>query len=195
MDLSRSTQDGLQLYSDTSFSDADYKTFLQATFASLVHRKADGKEVKDEKTPEALQNSLAGKQAYAATATFVLEAAKTDAAASEIAGVLEDAKVAEPRIKFFVALFEQFKPSLRSTLAATSLSFPSVVGFKWRMDQYLKSAALEAIRQPVYFLQLKTQQPDGSTKEVEFAADFNELQDLLFKLKDAQNQVVKKVLV
>ena len=61
------------------------------------------------------------------------------------------------------------------------------------MDYYLKSDALEQIRQPIYFIQLKTQQPDGSIKDVEFSADFNELQDFLFKLNDAKNQIIKKV--
>lgn len=227
MDLARTTQEGLALYADATFSEADFKPFLQATFASLVGKKAsDGKEAKDEKTPELLQSMRIGvcMSVTLSCNRFAVGQAGVRSHSSLRIGsgqnrrcrqrnlvrccvcccvyaeqcysaVLEDSKLPEARIKFFVALFEQYKPSLRSMLAATSFSFPSIVAFKWRMDYYLKSGALEQIRQPVYFIQLKTQQADGSTKDVEFSADFNELQDFLFKLKDAQNQVIKKVLV
>jgi len=48
---------------------------------------------------------------------------------------------------------------------------------------------LEQIKEPLYFITLKTQQPDGRIEDVQFTCNFQELQDLLAKLKDGAKQV------
>lgn len=68
-----------------------------------------------------------------------------------------------------------------------------MVDISWRLDFFVKSDSLDAIRTPLYFITLKTQQPDGSLKDVKFTCNLQELQDLLFKLKDAEKQVSSRV--
>lgn len=53
----------------------------------------------------------------------------------------------------------------------------------------LLSVLIVQVRTPVYFITLHSQERDGSNKDIQFSCSFEELQDLLAKLKDAQKQV------
>lgn len=78
---------------------------------------------------------------------------------------------------------------------------PSVVDVSWRVDDYLRSDAIDAVRVPSYLISLTTLQPVGgsnsggeaATTQVPFACNFQQLQDLLAKLKDAQKQIQQRV--
>ena len=103
--------------------------------------------------------------------------------------MLEEHSVTEARSIVIVKHFDKFKSDIRKQLEKTSINFASIVDISWRLDYYVKSDLLEQVRQPVYFLTLKTQQPDGRLGEVQFTANFQELQDILGKVKDAIKQV------
>jgi hypothetical protein len=96
-----------------------------------------------------------------------------------------------------------------AALAAPSLSslsstrFPSVVGVSWRVDDFLRSDVVDSVRQPSFLLELHAQAPltadeqaQGKTDGVHnipFACNFQQMQDLLAKLKDAQKQIQQRV--
>ena len=47
---------------------------------------------------------------------------------------------------------------------------------------------VEQVRKPIYFVTLKTRRGDGTLKDVSFSCTLQEIQDLLFRLKDACKQ-------
>lgn len=125
--------------------------------------------------------------------------------------VLEDASWPTSSITHFTTLFSQHKDALRhgssasstplpSLVALASTAAPAVVDVHWRLDDYLKSDAADQVRLPTYLVSLTTAPPatalgsqPPSTVEVPFACNFQQLQDLLAKLKDAQKQIQQRV--
>jgi len=95
-------------------------------------------------------------------------------------------------------------PSLSSL---SSTAFPSVIGVSWRVDDYIKSDTLDALRQPSFLLELQAQGPastsrlggaaeqaaDSGVQRIPFTCNFQQMQDLLAKLKDAQKQIQQRV--
>lgn len=153
--------------------------------------------------------NAAYKEAFASCLTLLFESARHDAGVSEITAVLEDASWPSDSIAQFTQLYTQHKDALRhgARVAATPLpalgslsstSFPSIIDVSWRVDDYLRSDALDQVRLPNYLVTLtttNTAQPNQTTQtnQVPFACNFQQLQDLLAKLKDAQKQIQQRV--
>lgn len=168
--------------------------------------------------------SVAAKSAFAGLLTLIFEAARSDASAADITHVLEDASWPSAGVAQMSTLFTAHKDALRlgsasatasssssapavagaavpSLSSLSSTSFPSVVGVSWRLDDYLRSDAIEGVRLPSYMISLQTQQQqqsnggpiEGATEQTPFACNFQQLQDLLAKLKDAQKQIQQRV--
>jgi N-acetyl-beta-hexosaminidase len=129
------------------------------------------------------------KELFAALVTAVLEAAKHNAAPKDFVNVLEESKVPAERVKLLARAYEERHEAVRAVLSQINFGFAQVVGVTWRLDQLVSSDALGAIKKPVYFVTLKTQQPDGSLRDVEFTCSLQGLQDLVAKLRDACKQV------
>jgi len=125
----------------------------------------------------------------AAAVTCLLEAAKHDLAAEQLAPILEENKLPDDKAKPFLSAYAQMKQEIRGILGRTSFSFPQIIGIDWRLDLFVKSDMLDQVKTPLYFLTLKTRQNDGSIKDVQFTCNLQELQDLLAKLKDSAKQV------
>ena len=92
--------------------------------------------------------------------------------------------------------------SVPALCSLSSTAVPSVVDISWRVDDYLRSDAIDAVRVPSYLISLTTLQPlsgsgggaaEATTAQVPFACNFQQLQDLLAKLKDAQKQIQQRV--
>jgi len=84
----------------------------------------------------------------------------------------------------------------------SSTAFPSVVGVSWRVDDFLRSDVLDGVRQPAFLLELQAQTPLTAEERAQgkegvhtipFACNFQQMQDLLAKLKDAQKQIQQRV--
>jgi len=184
MQLSRESLQNLSCYSDSNiFNEASYKASVELAF----------EVAKGGSSSASAPTSVQVKQAYTAAVSLILEAAKHDAAPSEITATLEEAKFSDARSKTFVSLYEKNKSAIRNNLLKSSFSFLSVIGVEWRMDYYMRSDLLEQVQTPVYFISLRTQKNDGSEGTVEFTCNLQELQDLLAKLKDATKQVKNKL--
>lgn len=78
---------------------------------------------------------------------------------------------------------------MRDILALSSISFPSVVDIKWRLDYFVQSNLLEHNRSLLYLVSLTTRETDGSLRSIDFNATLEDLQDLLANCKDALNAV------
>ncbi len=103
-------------------------------------------------------------------------------------GTLGERNVSASRTEALAELYGQHKVALRSLLSYTSFNHPHVVDVDWRIDYHIKSANLERIDQLVYHVTLKTEVGNGETKDVTFSCSLEELQDLVYRLKDATRQ-------
>lgn len=102
--------------------------------------------------------------------------------------VLEEGKLSADQSRVLCAAFEQQRPRLRRALALHGVTFAQLVDVQWRLDLDVRSSAVERSKAPVYFVALKTREPNGTLGERAFACSFQELQDLLAKLRDAARQ-------
>eukprot|EP01106_Pelomyxa_sp_JSP_P015863 TRINITY_DN563_c0_g1_i1.p1 TRINITY_DN563_c0_g1~~TRINITY_DN563_c0_g1_i1.p1 ORF type:complete len:111 (-),score=26.93 TRINITY_DN563_c0_g1_i1:139-471(-) len=85
--------------------------------------------------------------------------------------------------------YERRAAQLRRNLSRTTFHFPQVVALDWRLDYYIKSSSIERAPAPVFFVRLTTLETGGKQGLVEFTCTWEELQDLLNKLKDAAKQL------
>ena len=184
MELSSEVQESLALTVD--LSDAAFQALIEGALTTLVEHK----EVDLQALP-ALQsaNAAQAKECFAGICTVLLEAAKHDVPTKQLASSLEEGRLATSRAQYLAGRLDASRSALRTRLGALNIAFPTVVGLDWRLDYYVKSNALEKIDVPVYFVNLKVQQPDGSLGNVPFSASLQELQDLHAKLQDAAKQV------
>jgi hypothetical protein len=135
----------------------------------------------------------------------------TDDAFLSRSAVLEEASWPSDAITQFTSLYTQHKDALRhgasasstplpSLGALSSTAAPSIVDVSWRVDDYLRSDAIDQVRLPTYLVSLTTTIPASTnasqapaTTAVPFSCNFQQLQDLLAKLKDAQKQIQQRV--
>jgi hypothetical protein len=73
------------------------------------------------------------------------------------------------------------------------------------VDDFLRSDVVDSVRQPSFLLELHAQAPltpeeqaqggktDQGVHNIPFACNFQQMQDLLAKLKDAQKQIQQRV--
>ena len=84
--------------------------------------------------------------------------------------------------------YAQNKTALRVLLSNTTFNFAQVVDVKWRLDYYVRSSGMERIDKPLYYIVLKTIE-NGKSKDIEFTCSLENMQELVYKLRDAVKQV------
>lgn len=129
------------------------------------------------------------KQLTAALCAVFLEAAKADATAETLTGILEEYGVLAPKINQVLGLFEQGRDQLRWTLRRTGIAKTTVVGCDWRLDYHVRSSATGMERAPVYFVALKTKKSNGELEDIKFTCSLEQMQDLLSVVRDATKQI------
>lgn len=76
-------------------------------------------------------------------------------------------------------------------LVTTGFDFANVVDVTWRLDYVLRSSTAGSVHEPLYFVQLKLQNPAGRIESLEFACSVEELRDLVYRLQESVNEVEK----
>ena len=64
-----------------------------------------------------------------------------------------------------------------------------MVDLEWRLDYQVQSSGVGKTHKPQYFIKLKTAEPSGELKDVEFTCTLQQLQDMLTRLKEASSAV------
>lgn len=129
------------------------------------------------------------KQAFAGLSSLVLEAAKHNVEAAQFSSTLEEQGVPKARAAYAAQCLDANRDALRASLGGCAVAFPRVVDVNWRVDYYIKSNTVERVDVPVYFVCLTVQDADDQTREVQFSASLQEVQDLLAKLQDAAKNI------
>jgi len=119
-----------------------------------------------------------------AISSLLLEASKHDTDVTALGHILEECKLLPDRISHITSIYEKNRPLIRSMLSQIGTNPPHIVDVSWRLDYYMKSNLVSRGSQPVYLINLKTEQA-GSTKDIQLACSLDQLQDLVGKLRDA----------
>lgn len=179
MEVSRETIDGLGALASLPAAEFDRVVALAASAAAGSAPDPAA----------AALDGLPARQAFSA-ATQVIAAASSHAADErDVRSVLDEGGLDEAQAGRFAAAAGGAREAVRAALARTSFDPARVEGVDWRMDYLLKSNALEKIKVPVYFVTLKTREPSGEPRDVQFTCSYQELQQLISKLRDGLKQV------
>jgi polycomb group RING finger protein 4 len=181
MDLSPDVLNGFASLSDkVRISDKHFIVLLKAAAESLVGRYSGdllkGVNIADESNV---------KSVFASLSTVLLEAAKHDKDTSSLSQVLDECKCDADRCKLITSVYEQYKDEVRAVLACTGSDRRHIVDVDWRLDYHIKDNQLERVGQPVYLIDIKTEQTLSGPEDVQFACTRDQLQDLVSKLRDA----------
>ncbi|KAH3757748.1 HCaRG family protein [Pelomyxa schiedti] len=169
-------------------ADAPFHGLVDCTFAILTRERP--KECLQECKPLLTVDPIIVKQGHSVLVSIVLEAAKENLDVSALKGLLEDQAMKPANVEYVCSRYEERVMQIRGTLLSHStFNFPHIVALDWRLDFYIKSNSIERAPCPVYFIRLTTLETGGKTGFIEFTCSWEELQDLLNKLKDATKQV------
>lgn len=108
-----------------------------------------------------------------------------------ISTFLEDHNWSSSRTTSFLSHYDSNRSHIRSHYLSqlTSFQLDKIINISWRLDDYIRGNTLDHIRQPTYYITFHTLQSNGNKKDILFTANYQEMQDLLSKLKDAQKQI------
>jgi len=187
MDLSEEATKGIEvLAEDKVINDAAYKSIVEVALSILLRLRTDNDLLSP---PLSSVDPVALKQGYSGLVALVLEGAKVNADHTILRGILEEHKVPTNRIELLLDRYNEAKPHLRKSLSQTNFHHPHLVDVDWRLDYIIKSNSVEKINTPIYRVALKAEENEGETGRIEFACTLEQLQDLVFKLRDATKQI------
>ncbi|KAK5638743.1 hypothetical protein RI129_013038 [Pyrocoelia pectoralis] len=130
------------------------------------------------------------KEVYAIIMTITAEFARHDLSKEEITQFLVDSNFSTNRSALFVELYEKNKRDLQIALGNIGSHPPHIVDVEWKIDYIVKASNLDRSDGPIFRIALSTSKFDESVKgksveRVYFTCNSRELQDLVYKLKDA----------
>eukprot|EP00794_Sanderia_malayensis_P003488 gene3488-3986_t len=182
MELNTSALEGLQILGDsTMIQDKAFGIIIDDSFNIALG-------LYSENSPQGMAgvNLVQLKQCCYGILTAIYEACKTNADKSSFSSVLEECRWTPDRIEFLTKKYEECKDGIQIELARIGTSHPHVVDIDWRLDYYIKNNHLDKINEASYLISLKTQETGVKLGEdVTFTCSFDQLQDLVGKLKDA----------
>ncbi|EGG17012.1 COMM domain-containing protein 3 [Cavenderia fasciculata] len=188
MNLSEDVIKGLEALSDEKTIPTEaFKTIVDCSFAVLL--KTDTEETLTYNGSLKGIDIIAIKQTYSALITFILESMKLNIDNDTISSILEEQKLTSNRINVIIQYFTNNRTKLRKYLSITNFHYPHIIDVNWRLDYFMKSNSIEKVNTPVYMINLTTEKEEGQKGQVEFACTLDQLQDLVFKLRDAQKQI------
>jgi len=186
MEVSSEIAKGLAIIADAKIiPDQQFNQLVTITFEILLKQKTE--------------DALAGlskaidtfflKQAYASLISAITSAASHNADPFALKGKLEENRVPEARREVIEKEYEKHKDKLRRLVQTTGFNLPHVVGVNWRLDYYVKNNRMDRVNIPVYFVTLKTEEGNGTVRDINIMCSVEQLQDLVTKLKSAVKQV------
>ncbi|OQV16463.1 putative COMM domain-containing protein 3 [Hypsibius exemplaris] len=189
MDVLRISDDQHQwlraLSSETLFAtEAAFQHFVEDVAESLVvpnhiFRILSEREAKEE------ENKLPIHQGVAALSSLFMEAAKRNSATDAVGLYLQAIDVADSRAKVITNIYTARRADLRKVLSTVGFGFPQITDVDWRLDWTIKSNELPRINEPVYRVKLETLATNGGLGSLAFSLSVEELQELVWSLKNA----------
>jgi len=122
------------------------------------------------------------------------EAAKIDLSSDDFRSQLNGAEIAEAQCTAIVDSYQKHKADLRGTLLRIGWHPPHVLTADWKLFHSVKGSSQGIIAQPSYLISLKLQECDSTktdTKDLVFSCTVEQLQDLVWKLREATKAAQK----
>ncbi|EGC29168.1 hypothetical protein DICPUDRAFT_43230 [Dictyostelium purpureum] len=188
LNLSEDVLKGVETLSDEKLiAENVFKHIIDCCFQVILKRKTES-DLFENKAISSV-DTIALKQTYSAFIVFILETMKINYDQASIKNLLEEHKLSQNRIDFISNYFKEYRVAIRKVLSVTNFHFPHIIDVNWRLDFFMKSNSVEKLNQPVYIINLTTEQEENIKGKVQFACTLEQLQDLVFKLRDAQKQI------
>ncbi|XP_069702971.1 COMM domain-containing protein 3 [Periplaneta americana] len=197
MDISADGIAGLKvLGSSNTISDECFTKLLEAGICVIT----DGQKIPN---VSQLCNSKgdAVKEAYAALLCLLVESARHDADPDALSVTLhQDYNFTAIRNEKLVKAYRQYKNKLQAALSHIGIHPPHIVDATWTLDYCVKASSLEQVGSFLYLIQLHTESctqkfadsgNESTVNKVRFLCTQEELQDLVWKLRDAVRHVEK----
>ncbi|KYR01113.1 COMM domain-containing protein 3 [Tieghemostelium lacteum] len=195
LNLSEDIIKGLETLADEKLiNDQVFNHILDSSFKVAVKNNLDSSVILESAVTKDV-DAIALKQTFSSLLSFILETMKINSDLNSISGILDDHKFSESRIENILNYFKEHRVAIRKVLSITNFHFPHIIDVNWRLDYFMKSNSVEKLNTPVYLINLTTEQEEGvQPGKVEFACTLDQLQDLVYKLRDAQKQIERSAI-
>lgn len=130
------------------------------------------------------------KSAFVHVAYLCTEAARHDYSKESLETYLQSIRVTGSRAQKLCEAFAEHKASVQSKLERIGDGLPHIVDADWQLDYCVKTDTENSVGLPVYHVWLSTKKY-GELKHLTFSCTVQQLQDLVYKLKDAVRHVEK----
>lgn len=191
MDISAHVAAGLkQLGSPGAITEDCFTKLLEAGVSVITD---------NEKLPNLTQlcnfKGDAVKESYAALLCILVEAARHDVHPDALAIILlQDYNFGAQRNDKLMGIYRQYKTRLQAALSHIGTHPPHIIDASWTLDYCIKASNLERVGGFLYLIQFHTESCQGSgsgtsVSRFKFLCTQEELQDLVWKLRDAVRHV------
>ncbi|XP_012276828.1 COMM domain-containing protein 3 [Orussus abietinus] len=130
------------------------------------------------------------KGAFADITSLLVEAARHNCNDTELSDFLSASNIEGPKAERIRSFYTTHLNGIKEKLERIGHGLPHVVDVDWRLDYCIKSDTESSIGVPIYHIQLSTEK-QGELRHVKFTCTPQELQELVYKLKDAVRRVEK----
>ncbi|XP_076234145.1 COMM domain-containing protein 3 [Calliopsis andreniformis] len=181
MELSKETMEGLINILNASITTED--NFLQVLDTAVFHICKNSMETKcTVKAADSKPNIT--KKMFADMVCLFVEAARHDLDEENLRNFLCQTCVDEQRRKKLCEVYISNKQTIQSELESIGNNPPHIIDVDWRLDYRVKLDTCDSLGAPLYHVRLRTKEHE-TINHITFSCTIQQLQELVFKLKDA----------
>jgi polycomb group RING finger protein 4 len=131
------------------------------------------------------------KECFAAVLSLLVEAARHDTDPDTLSvTLLQNYNFSSQRSEKLVGIYRQHKTKLQAALSHIGTHPPHITDASWTLDYCVKASSLEQVGSYVYLIQFHTEScEEGGISSLKFLCTQEELQDLVWKMRDAVRHV------
>lgn len=184
MEIDKKYQESLKLLNITAkISDSVLEKLLENCCRSLSGEN-EAYDIEQSNTSEI-------KNLYASLLYIYTQYVRNSQSKEEFSNFLStECSLDKDRIKLLGDFYDKWNKNIRIQLLNIGSHLPHVTDINWKIDYIVKSKVLDQSEGPLFRVSLKTEKYDEKTQGVktefiEFSCTSQELQDLVYKLKDA----------
>ncbi|XP_015116784.1 COMM domain-containing protein 3 [Diachasma alloeum] len=187
MELSKSTLKGLEALQDPKIINTETFDRLVDFVASSLTEKKAGKDLSifyESTKPEII------KSAYTDLTSLFVESSRHKFDAENLSTYLHSQKLFGNRVEKLCDTYKIHSDSLILQLSNIGNSLPCVIDVDWRLDYCIKTSTDNDVGECVYHVRLSTKR-HNKIDYVNFTCSLHQLQEFVYKLKDAARHVEK----
>ncbi|XP_015597582.1 COMM domain-containing protein 3 [Cephus cinctus] len=186
MELSKRTIKGLSYLQNVNvISDETFGKLVEITI-SHVCEKPDAISVSQiyGSKPDII------KAVFADLTILLVEAGRHSYDKEKLSNYLQSVQISGPRIDKICESYSKYRTTIKRCLENIGTSLPHVVDVSWCLDYCIKSNTENSVGMPLYHIRLSTIK-QSETIFLKFTCTTQQLQELVYKLKDAVRHVEK----